>query len=629
MAVALYLRVSTEEQRERQSIATQNDFALRYCALHQLQIHQTYSDDGVSGTVPVELRPLGQRLLEDAQLHKFDQLLIFKLDRLGRDTRLILNTVAELEKHGVRVRSMTEEFDTATSTGRLMLTLLSGFAAHERELIRERSMAGSNRLAETGTWLGGVVPYGYRKQGERNASRLVLSVQPIPGFPVSEVEVIASIYHLCAVERKSCQKIADHFNQMGLPSSPVTLPPPESTVQSGPKVPIWRPSQVRNLIISQTYKGQHLFGKRSHNRQRKVIVRPVAAIVSEAMWESAQLVLRSNQSRYAQKNNKLYLLRGLIRCGLCGLAYSGIRKAAPQQAHYYHCNGRQFARKLYGLSGHKCPAQSLNGNVVEALVWADIESFLLRPEEILDRLREHLLLQDQERPLRKKELHKLTAQRQQKVAERDRILALFRRGRIDEQVLDQQLDLIQNETATLQEQIDSARRALAIPDRAAQLEAAAKLLQDLRLELDEQPISPELQRRLIETLVESMEARTVERWGVPHSEIVIRYRFSQPHEPAALLWSCAHRLDSRNAGPEQVHTLGDHLRRRRLTLKLPQQQAAKQLGVGRASLRHWEQDRQKPGAASVPAIMKFLGYIPQILQEPSRSIREIEPFTLP
>jgi hypothetical protein len=74
-------------------------------------------------------------------------------------------------------------------------------------------------------------------------------------------------------------------------------------------------------------------------------------------------------------------------------------------------------------------------------VWADIESFLLRPEEILERLREHLLLQDRERPLRKKELAKLTAQRQQKIAERDRILALFRRGRIDEQILDQQLDL--------------------------------------------------------------------------------------------------------------------------------------------------------------------------------------------
>jgi transcriptional regulator with XRE-family HTH domain len=186
---------------------------------------------------------------------------------------------------------------------------------------------------------------------------------------------------------------------------------------------------------------------------------------------------------------------------------------------------------------------------------------------------------------------------------------LFRRGRIDEQVLDQQLDLIENETATLQEHIDSASRALSIPDRAAQLESAAKLLQDLRL-LHEQSISPELQRRLIEILVESIEARTVERWGVPHSEIVIRYRFSPPQEGAALLWSRTHHLDNRNAAPEQLHTLGDHLRRRRLTLKLPQEEAAKQLGVGRASLHHWEQDRQKPGAASLPAIVKFLGYNP-------------------
>lgn len=154
MAVGVYVRVSTEEQRERQSIATQREFADRYCGLHQLPIVETYADDGFSGTVPLESRPAGIRMLEDARLHKFDQLLVFKLDRLGRDTRLILNVVAELEKHGVRVRSMTEEFDTATATGRLMLTMLSGFAAHERELIRERSVAGTNRLAESGTWMG-------------------------------------------------------------------------------------------------------------------------------------------------------------------------------------------------------------------------------------------------------------------------------------------------------------------------------------------------------------------------------------------------------------------------------------------------------------------------------------------
>src|SRR5204863_4586334 len=163
----------------------------RYCELHELSIHHIYCDEGISGTIPLHLRPDGKRILEDARLRKFDQLLVFKLDRLGRDTRLILNSVAELEKYGVRVRSMTEEFDTATATGRLMLTMLSGFAAHERELIRERSVAGTNRLAEAGAWLGGVVPYGYlqsRRERAREArhnrgcySRPGLSEAEVPG----------------------------------------------------------------------------------------------------------------------------------------------------------------------------------------------------------------------------------------------------------------------------------------------------------------------------------------------------------------------------------------------------------------------------------------------------------------
>src|ERR1700690_3530617 len=180
-SVALYLRVSTEEQRERQSIDTQREFGAKYTDLHELRVHQVYADDGISGTVPIEKRPEGQRILQAARRGEFNQLLVYKLDRLGRDTRLILNAVAELEKYGVRVRSMTEEFDTATATARLMLTLLSGFAAHERELIRERSVAGTNRLVEAGAWLGGVVPFGYRKEGERGQGRLEVNHERTPG----------------------------------------------------------------------------------------------------------------------------------------------------------------------------------------------------------------------------------------------------------------------------------------------------------------------------------------------------------------------------------------------------------------------------------------------------------------
>src|SRR6185312_9509854 len=208
MAVALYFRVSSEEQRERQSILTQREFGSKYCDLHQLEIYQAYADDGISGVVPFENRPAGARLLDDARHGKFDQLLIFKLDRLGRETRAVLNTVSSLRKLGVRIRSMTEEFDSDTAVGRLMLTMLSGFAEHEREVIRERSVLGTNRVAETGAWLGGVIPYGYLKEEEKRHGRLVINETPIEGCDLSEADVVRLIFQMSAVERRSCQKIA-------------------------------------------------------------------------------------------------------------------------------------------------------------------------------------------------------------------------------------------------------------------------------------------------------------------------------------------------------------------------------------------------------------------------------------
>jgi site-specific DNA recombinase len=517
MAVGVYLRVSTEEQRERQSIETQREFGLRFSGLHQLPIYETYADDGISGTVPLELRPGGIRLLDEARQRKFDQLLVFKLDRLGRDTRLILNAVAELEKYGVRVRSMTEEFDTATSTGRLMLSLLASFASHERELIRERSVAGTNRLAEAGAWLGGVVPYGYRKEGDRGQGRIVIIEEPIPGFEMGEAEVVRTIYRMCAAERKSCQKIADHLNRTGIPcGSAGNTQGSQGGKRNRRTAPIWRPSHIRNMLVSRTYMGQHLFGKRSKNRNRKVIVREAPAIVSEQVWQVAQQVLRSNRIMCNRNTREPYLLRGLIKCGVCGLSFSGLRMKLPQRDHYYRCNGRQQARGLYGISGKKCPAKSLNGDYVERLVWADIESFLRNPGEILERLRERVSMQDSERQRRQKELSELSGRLQQKGGERDRVLGLFRRGRIDDATLDQQLDLIDAEAAGLQAEIENTTRALSAGDRAAQLQSAESLLATLRNRLDG-PVPPELKRRIVEILVDTIQANTVERWGVQQS----------------------------------------------------------------------------------------------------------------
>jgi transcriptional regulator with XRE-family HTH domain len=188
-------------------------------------------------------------------------------------------------------------------------------------------------------------------------------------------------------------------------------------------------------------------------------------------------------------------------------------------------------------------------------------------------------------------------------------LGLFRRGRIDDATLDQQFDLINTEAFALHAEIEQATRVLSAGDRAAQLQSAEELLTALRNRLAG-PVPLDLKRRIIEILVEKIQANTVERWGVQQSEIVITYRFSQPSEPAALVLPRSYRLNSRNRPPEKLDTLGDHLLRRRLTLKLLQRQVAEQLGVDKTSIYNWETNRTKPGLERMPAIIRFLGYNP-------------------
>jgi site-specific DNA recombinase len=531
MPVGVYLRVSTEEQRERQSILTQREFAKRFCALHDLAMYCVYADDGVSGTVPLERRLEGSRILEDARRGRFDQLLIYRLDRLGRDTRLILNVVAELEKLGVRIRSMTEEFDTGTATGRLMLTMLSGFASHEREVIRERSLAGTQRVAEAGAWLGGVVPYGYRKAGEKAAARLIVSEEQIAGLGMSEADVIRLIYRMAAVERKSCRKISDHLNEVGVPCSytrdgRAVLRGKRKQRTSG----LWRPGRVRNLIVSTTYMGSHLYGKRSPNRKQKLITQSVPAIVTEAIWRKAQQTLKENFLFSRRNARSQYLLRAKVKCGLCGLTYIGSNACRPsgKREFYYICNGKHGARGLYGEKGERCPAKSVNGVYLETLVWEDIEGFLRNPGPVLDELHRRMSGKQQTFTQGRGQIDQLEQALKTKADERGRMLALYRRGRIDDATLDAQLNQIQSEEAELRALVaDAEHNAEHASNDMLRLNSARDLLDQLQIRL-EQGISWEVKRRLVEVLVGDIRVNTIEAAGRKQAEIVVNYRFDSP-----------------------------------------------------------------------------------------------------
>ncbi len=607
--IAVYLRVSTEEQRERQSIATQREFGERYCQLHDLAVYRVYADDGVSGTVQLEDRPEGSQILVDARLHKFDQLLVYKLDRLGRETRLILNAVAELEKLGVRVRSATEEFDTGTSTGRLMLTMLSGFASHERDCIRERSVAGTLRVANAGAWLGGIVPYGYRKVGEKRDAHLVISNDLIPGLPMSEADVIRDVFHMAVVERKSCRTIAAKLNALRAPCANVrddrlSLRGKRKVRTSG----VWRPGRIRGIITNKTYAGVHEYGKRSTSG-RPAISRAVPAIITEETWKKAQDNLRSHFLFNKRSAKTQYLLRGLIKCGMCGLTYVGSmnNRTKEKSEFYYTCNGAHSPSIAWTRG--KCRSKSVRGDRLEEQIWSDMVAFLHNPGEVLQQLKSRLESDNTGTDQARKQIARLEALVEQKAAERARVVGLYRRGRLSDADVDTQMEEIGAEQVALQAQISELQAKIAVADSIGNnMTTAEAVLERLRARLDD-PITWEQKRRLVEILVAGIRVDTVETNGVKQAQITVTYRFSQPDHPMPILLPRTYSAGVTRI-PLEPRTIGDHIRKRRLELKLFLRDVAGRIGVTQSCLVNWEANATRPEIRYMPAIIEFLGYNP-------------------
>ena len=214
-----YARVSTDLQREKESIRTQIECIETECLKRGWRLGQVYCDDGVSGTLLLEARPAGARLLHDARAGKIGALVVYKADRIGRD--VLVNEMAARLLHdelGIAVHGVAESIELNTPIGRAMFTFQSAIGKLERENTLRRSRDATHRLARERTWLGGIVPYGYRVEGQDRAARLVLSTEIESRSGMSEVEVMRMVYHWSGDEGVSCIEIAKRLNAMGVPT---------------------------------------------------------------------------------------------------------------------------------------------------------------------------------------------------------------------------------------------------------------------------------------------------------------------------------------------------------------------------------------------------------------------------
>ncbi len=139
---AIYCRVSSDEQAEKGTIEGQVQYAKKYMELHGLEAcieeYEFYLDEGVSGTLPLAERPAGAKLIADAKAGKFKALYVYRLDRLARSVKHVLDTYDILESRNIALKSMTEAFDTGTPTGKFFMTLLASIAALERDTAKTK-----------------------------------------------------------------------------------------------------------------------------------------------------------------------------------------------------------------------------------------------------------------------------------------------------------------------------------------------------------------------------------------------------------------------------------------------------------------------------------------------------------
>jgi site-specific DNA recombinase len=369
--VATYERVSSEDQRERETIKTQTDEIARHLA-HEpgFALVGRYLDDGVSGMVPLAERPDGRRLLADAAAHRFEELWVYKVDRLGRNAVDLLVVRRRLDALGITLVSVVEG-----KPDLLGYDVQAVVADHYRREFARRSADGMARAAREGRYTGGIVPFGYRIEGRKQTAHLVPD-QTMIWEDKSAADVVRDIYERLAIAGQSCPLIARELNALGVPTHYAR---DGRGVRGRRTAGVWRNGHIGNLVRNPVYRGIQSYGRRSAKRDREVIAAGIEPLVSPALWDAAQAALTANRV-VPNRARRTYLLRGVMSCAICGLTYVG---SAGKGAAWYRCGGQLVER---GRLAGRCPSRAVRSDWVEPLVWSDIARFLRDPQELLTSL---------------------------------------------------------------------------------------------------------------------------------------------------------------------------------------------------------------------------------------------------
>lgn len=201
---AIYTRVSTEDQaNEGYGLEVQLERTRAQIVVKGWQNAGEYQDAGISGTKGATHRPGLSAMIDAAKAGEIDAVIVLALDRLGRNTRLVLELVETFAGLDVDIVSCKESLDTSTPQGRFVLTMFAALAELERDTIVARTTDGRNERGRVDGEKGGRVPMGYHRQADGT-----IAINP------EWAAIVRRVYSLRAL-KLSMQAIAEQINELG------------------------------------------------------------------------------------------------------------------------------------------------------------------------------------------------------------------------------------------------------------------------------------------------------------------------------------------------------------------------------------------------------------------------------
>lgn len=522
---AIYARVSSEQQREEKTIASQTASLIEFAKSHDLEVpaEWVFEDEGYSGAT-LE-RPGLERVRDLAAEGQIQVVLAYSPDRLSRKYAYQILLLEEFARQGVETLFVkAPQGDSAED--QLLVQFQGMIAEYERAQILERSRRGKRHRAQAGevSVLGGA-PYGYRYIRKTDEALAAYIVEE------SEARVVQRIYEMYTVDGLSIGEITRRLNAEGIPTRNRSARWERSVVWAVLRNPAYRGAACfgKTRVSTRTRVMRHQrrcgmttpYATAGHERPREEWIEiPVPALVSEETFARAQELLQENRIRSRRRTIEPSVVQGLVSCAKCGYAFARTStQTSARKIHYYKCIGSDSWRKL---GGPVCDnRQFVRQELLDRIVWDEVIRLLEDPTLIRQELDRRLEAARSADPTKKRE-QSLQRELTQVGKGIERLLNAYQEGLLSIEQLRDRMPLLRQRERAVRTEIQAIVDQTA--DRAAFLRLAETLTSFLaRLRNAADTLSVTERQRIVRLVVKEV--------LIGENTIVIRHSIPIPSSP--------------------------------------------------------------------------------------------------